>query len=122
MVKVKKIIITWEEFERQRKLLVKQIKQSKIKFKGIFAIPKGGLTLGVCLAHDLQLPLLKTAWREDILVVDEISDFGKTLHKYYKRNKIAVLTSTAWTKSPPDFFVSIKKDKGDWIQYPWEKQ
>lgn len=119
---MRKIIINWKEFERQRRLLVKQIKQSKIKFKGIYAIPRGGLVLGVCLAHDLKLPLLSNAWKTKVLVADEISDTGKTLRKYYNRNKIAVLTTTCWTKSPPDFYVSKKRSEDDWMQYPWEKQ
>ena len=65
-----------------------------------------------------------------ILLVDEIAQSGKTLHKIseiilqrYKANELKTATLAAngdvcefW----PNYFVLI--EKGDWTMFPWEKE
>jgi hypoxanthine phosphoribosyltransferase len=55
----------------------------------------------------------------DTLVVDDISDSGKTLAPFeVKGCTIATLHLATTASTVPTFFVQHRK--GDWIVYPWE--
>lgn len=110
--------LNWNEFDRMVRNLTIQIKKSRYKFDGIFGIPKGGIILSICLAHRLNLPLLLFPTKNS-LVVDDISDIGKTL-KHYKHKKIATLYKSLWTNSIPNYNCEMKISKNDWIVFPWE--
>ena len=110
--------IDWEVVGLMIESLAKQIKKRKLKFDGIYGVPRGGLPIAVALSHRLNLPLLMYP-TDKTLVVDDISDTGRTL-KSHKNKKIATLFSTKWTKTKPDWFESYKVNKKDWIVFPWE--
>lgn len=112
---MKLIKITWNEYQDMINKLVKQIKGN---FDGIYGVPRGGLPIAVSLSHKLNIPLLLHP-TENSLVVDDISDTGKTLSSH-KNKKIAVLFNTKWTKTNPDFYIDWKNDKDSWIIFPWE--
>src|SRR3989344_5544025 len=111
-----KIILDWSEFDK----LTEQIIKSGAKFDGIYGVPRGGLVLAVYLSHKLNIPLILYPTL-NTLVVDDISDEGKTLSSL-KNRKIATLFSTPWTKIKPDWYVKTKSDKNTWIIFPWENQ
>jgi len=113
------IVLSWSDFGSLVEKLVEKIKKSKEKFDGVYGIPRGGLPLAVILSHKLNIPLILEP-TENSLITDDISDTGKTLKKT-KHKKIAALFSTDWTSMRPDFFISMKKSKGDWIVFPWEQ-
>lgn len=115
-----KINVTWEKVGKMIDKLAKEIKKSKIKFDGVFGIPRGGLPLAVILSHQLDIPVLLYPTK-DTLVVDDISDNGFTLQRM-KNKKIATLYSTDWTITKPDWFIEMKKSKNDWLIFPWEKK
>ncbi len=117
---MKKVIISWAEVEKMVDKLVHMIKKSKIKFDGIYGIPRGGLPLAVILSHQLGIPVLLYPTK-DTLVVDDISDNGFSLQRM-KNKKIATLYSTDWTITKPDWFVEKKLSKDDWLIFPWEKK
>ena len=117
-VSLKKIRVTWDEVDNMIDQLVKEIKKSKEKFDGVYGIPRGGLPLAVIISHMLKLPVLLYPTK-DTLVVDDISDEGYTLQRM-KNKKIATLYSTEWTITQPNWFVKMKKDKDDWLVFPWE--
>ena len=108
--------LTWAEVGVLIDELAEKIDE---EFGGIYAVPRGGLPIGVALSHKLGIPLLDSPTK-DCLIVDDISDNGNTLSKI-KGKKIACLYSTPWTKTKPDWFVAMKENKNDWIEYPWEK-
>ena len=112
--------ISWKQFGEESEELVQKIKDSKLVFDGVYGIPRGGLPLAVIVSHRLGLPLLLYPTKNS-LVVDEISDTGKTL-KSFKNRKIATLYTTPWTVTAPDFFVGTKEMKTDWIVFPWENK
>ena len=119
-----KTYISWKDFEKMRKKLVKQIKKSNKKFDGVYGIPRGGLILAVCLSHDLNLPLLKIPTKNS-LIAEDISDTGNTLIKLIKNKnykKIACLYSSNWTKVIPDYYVKVKVKKFKWLVFPYENQ
>ena len=114
------IILTWGAYGVIVNELVKKIKSGKERYDGIFGIPRGGLSVAVALSHQLNLPLLLYP-TEKSLVVDDISDTGKTLQSY-KNKSIATLYTTKWTKTKPNYYVGEKFSKKEWIVFPWEKR
>ena len=115
-----KLYISWDEVGNMIDKLAVKIKRSKIKFDGIFGIPRGGLPLAVMLSHELGIPVLLYP-TQNTLIVDDISDNGYTLQRL-KNKRIATLYSTDWTITKPDWFIEKKKSKNDWIIFPWEKK
>ena len=116
-----KIYVSWNEFNEMTLELAEQIKKSKIKFSGIYGIPRGGLPLAVYLSHNLELPLIFEGKPTlDHLIVDDISDKGNTLNNFQDYT-IACLYSTPWTKNTPNWYVRLKQDENQWIIFPWEK-
>jgi len=114
---MEKIFYTWEQIDTGVEELVSQIKKSKLKFDGLYGIPRGGLPLAVMLSYQLNLPLLVYP-TVNTLVVDDISDTGKTLMSM-KNKKIACLFNSKWTKVKPDFYAYTKTNKQSWIMFPW---
>jgi hypoxanthine phosphoribosyltransferase len=100
------------------KRLAKVIKREGIEFDGIYAIPRGGLMVGLYLSHLLNLPLLNVPTYKSLLV-DDISDSGNT-SKFFKRKKFACLYTTSWTSSTPDYVCRIKTKKDSWVIFCWE--
>ncbi len=117
-MKKRQIELTWGVYGILIKQLAIQIINSKHKFDGIYGVPRGGLPIAVSLSHSLKLPILLYP-TEKTLVVDDISDTGKTLQSH-KNKCIATLYSTKWTKTKPDYYVGEKLNKKDWIVFPWE--
>ena len=115
---MKKIYYSWSKFEKDIEELSKQIKERNLKFDGIYGVPRGGLTMAVCLSHNLNLPLLMYPTK-NTLVVDDISDEGNTLLNM-KNKFIATLFTTDWTKTKPNCWVRKKENKDSWIIFPWE--
>ena len=92
----------------------------KRKYSGIYGIPRGGLVPAVMLSHKLKVPLLSTLSEvKNVLIVDDISDTGKTLLEFKKRGyDIATLFYKEGSLVKPNFW-KYKKDT-DWIVFPWE--
>jgi len=116
----KEIFYGWYKLNRAILALAKQIRKSKIKFENVYGIPKGGLIPAVMLSYQLNLPLTSIP-NFQTLIVDNISDTGKTLKKF-KNYKICCLFSTPWTKVKPTWSYFEKIDKQTWITFPWEKK
>lgn len=114
---MKKIKISWDEFGNLVEELMLKIKGD---FDGVYGIPRGGLVVALCISHKLRLPMLVQP-TDKTLIVDEISDTGKTLQQY-KNQKIACLFSTPWTEVVPNWFVGTKADKNEWLVMPWERE
>ena len=116
---MKNIKVSWNKFNRMINNLSNQIKERKINFDGIYGIPRGGLTIAVCLSHKLDLPLLLYPTKKS-LTIDDIADKGHTLHSF-KDRFIATLFTTDWTITKPNCWVEKKKSKDEWIVFPWEE-
>ncbi len=116
---LKRIYYDWNQIIKFLDKLAKLIEKDVSQFDGIYGIPRGGLPPAVILSHKLNLPLLLSPTKKS-LIIDDISDTGKTLINY-KPNKIATIFNTKWTKAKPDYFVAWKKSKDSWIVFPWEE-
>lgn len=108
--------VTWKEVEDYIRSICVQFSDQDIT--GVYGIPRGGLVFATMLSHRLNIPLLQAPC-EGCLVVDDISDTGKTL-VHFKES--GYLISTMFYKDnslvEPDYYYLKKYD--DWIVYPWE--
>lgn len=114
---------TWEQFEKDTQKIAEWARDKS--FRNVYGIPRGGLVIAVALSNRLKLPLILKAEEitEATLVVDDISDTGKTLAKLemaigFKPRVASVFIekNTAWM---PEFWVS---EKMGWVVFPWETE
>ncbi len=116
----KKEYYTWKKFERDVQIIAKKLRKMGKKFDGVWGPPRGGLPLAVVLSHELNLPFLNKPKSSKTLIVDDISDTGKTLHKFLGKNFIATLFYHSQSITPPNLWIRKKGDR--WIIFPWEKK
>jgi len=110
--------ITWDQIETFIIELAHYLITKQSDIKGIYAVPRGGLVLGVMLSHAAKLPMLAAPCK-DCIIIDDISDTGKTLEVFKEKNYlIATLMYHKQTTTMPDIFSLEKKD--NWIVFPWE--
>lgn len=112
--------VSWEEYDKGIKDLIKKIPSDK--YDSIYALPRGGLLIGVMLSHNLDLPLLENI--EDInektLVVDDISDSGNTLTALLKNKEVDVATLYERKGSNYKPLYTHKFLNHDlWLVFPW---
>jgi len=116
---VNTVKFTWQEFDEAADELASRIKTGT-KVRAIFGIPRGGLVLAVALSHRLSLPVITTFGGRHTLIVDDISDTGRTLKYYQLRGyRTATIHFVQGSVCVPDYHVRIK-DRSDWVVYPWE--
>jgi len=123
-MKTKQEFYTYNQFEKDCQKIVKWIKSKKLKFRNIYGIPRGGLVMAVRLSHllDIPLTLTKNTIYPNTLIVDDISDTGKTLKEFkelYPNNTIITLYWHKQTIVPSDF--ACRQKKNAWVHYFWEK-
>jgi hypoxanthine phosphoribosyltransferase len=116
------ITYTWMEFDADVSRLVKMVRKGAPLpdgFTGLYAVPRGGLVVGVRLSHELDLPLIIGGVDKRTLVIDDIADSGHTLEPYRKRG-CAILTLFKHVQCPftPTFYV---RENDAWVHFPWEK-
>lgn len=114
--------ISWKQVSEGAALLAKHLRPrvERREIRNIYAIPRGGLILGVMLSHKLNIPLTLDP-DFNTLIVDDIADTGKTLCKFLNENKwgeVATLFYHKQTKFMPEFVVYEKKKQ--WLVFPWE--
>ena len=112
--------VTWEQFEKGCQLISNHVRKSKRKLKNIYGIPRGGIVVAVRLSHLLSLPLIldESLINSNTLVVDDISDSGKTLKKY-ENYFIVTLYYHRQSVTVPNYWVWEKKNNR-WVEFPWE--
>lgn len=129
---MKKLYYTWDEFEDVCKHIENYIKKQRMfdkrlnkshNIKYIYGLPRGGLCLAVKLSHLLNAKLVdKPINSSNCLIIDEISDTGKTLIKLnnkYPKCPIATWHIKSQTKFIPlIFYAEIQNNI--WTVYPWE--
>jgi hypoxanthine phosphoribosyltransferase len=121
---MKKIHENWTDFEQAIEKILGYIDTHNLKFDYIYGPPRGGLCIAVRLSHKLNVPLQYNPpipCEYNYLVVDDISDTGKTLHRYSNYRNCTIITWHCYdkkTKTIPDYYV---RSVNTWVVYPWEK-
>jgi len=140
--------LKWNDLEEKTYLLSQKIKKSGQKLDLIVAVARGGLTIAQLLTDFLKLPITSftvVSYRDlqqesipkitfkignqlnnqKILLVDDISDTGKTFERGINYLKelgakeiiTASLLTKPWTTYIPDFYVGKAKE---WVIFPYE--
>jgi len=140
--------VSWEKLHTSSFKLSQKIRKSGKKLNLIVAIARGGMTIAQILSDFLTLPvatftissykdmksgdLSEIAFHvgarldhKDILLVDDISDTGKTFirgTKYLQELGANSVTTASlfikpWTKHIPDFYT---KEVHDWVVFPFD--
>ena len=111
---------TWQEFDQDCETIIQTLYPRRAEFDGVWGPSRGGLPLAVALSHGLGLPLfLSKPFSHRTLIVDDISDTGKTLAPYEETNFIVTLFVHPQTLTPPSFHIHEKGK--EWVVFPWEK-
>ena len=117
----------WKRYEFLIRLLAGKIKKGPIKFDAVFGIERGGLLIAVHLSHILKCsylnnpPLYHQGYlvSPNVLIVDDVSDTGDTLHQYKDDFSIATLFIKPQTTVIPEYYAQVVPDD-TWIIFPWE--
>jgi hypoxanthine phosphoribosyltransferase len=140
--------LSWNKFYQDCLFLGKKIKDSKLKIDRLIAISRGGLIPARILSDFLQLPIsnivissytnLKQLKEPEIievseidlkdksiLIVDEVSDTGKTFIralKYFQEKPVKnILTCAPYIKPKTKFFPNFYQKIIDaWIVFPYD--
>ena len=117
----KRLNITFSMFISAVKRIEKKVLQSKRKYEGIYAIPRGGYILGLCLSHRLKLPMVSYL-KKNVLVVDDICDTGVTLNqeRYKNLDKAVIVTKNAGLDVCPDIIYRFGIADHIWVRFWWE--
>jgi len=118
---------SWLAYDRDVRLLARQIKKSNLPCDNIYGLPRGGLVLAVSLSHSLGKPIIFEA--ADIttrtLLVDDIIETGGTLKRLIKKFKIkkpmiaALYYNKNKSKVAPTVFA---RKQTKWVVFPWETE
>lgn len=73
--------------------------------------------LGVRLSHELDLPLTMGGVTDDVLVIDEIADSGKTLAPLKNRADVITIFKKVGCEIEPTFWV---RENTGYVLFPWE--
>jgi len=111
--------VSWKSIGSMVSNIAKEIKKDTTPYRGIYAIPRGGLVPGVMLSHKLELPMLLFP-KDSCIIIDDISDTGKTLSSLHRRGNNLIVTLFYHKQSivVPDIWCAEKKKS--WIIFPWE--
>ena len=128
-----KKILSIRDFEKSMYELMDMIERDK--YKTVCGIPRGGYIPAVFISHDIEIPMiewdkLKTIIAEsnvdrlkklcnEILIVDDIIDTGKTLEKYIDIGfDVATVFYKPRSSRKPKYYVH---STNSWIIFPWER-
>ena len=125
------IYFHWLDFDKAIEEIASRLDQKKLldTFDMIYGVPRNGLVLAVALSHAIEKPITLTLSPyykvvSRTLIIDDISDSGKTLRSIGAAFKHQILTATIHVVEDSLVIPTIwlfEKKKGDWIVYPWEK-
>ncbi len=113
------IEISYQKLKEDCKVLAEKIKTADRGYTSIYAIPRGGVPVGLYLSNELDIPLVKEP-EKGSLIVDDLVDSGKTIDPYIKdQYDVAVLYRKP--HSPEESSnLYIVETLDDWIEFPYE--
>ena len=144
-----KIFVSWEDYLRRLDLMAEYAQNALKDAEVVVGLIRGGLTPAVFLSHALDIPMiafdpyvlhsggeerepvrlpLSPAIIKKVLIVDDISDTGKTFDKCTKffKNRgfqcttMSVFINVTTTIFTPDWPGEDSQKK--WVVFPYEKE
>ncbi len=121
-----KVFYTWQDFDKDVDDILTHIKTEGWTIKQIYAIPRGSLALGLVLSNALGCELItkleaKNQFYDNVLVVDDIVNSGKTLlsiPKIFLYNTVTLFRKEGSQFVPNKVCRDCTKDNS--IVFPWE--
>ena len=119
-----RLFVSWETFDVAMAYIHNQVntlqEQDKKSFDAIYALPRGGLCLGVKLSYLTGIPLITDTAKitSQTLIVDDCTDTGQTLSQF-ARNTIAVMFHKPTSIVKPSIYFQ-ETDKQ--INFCWESK
>lgn len=129
---------TFEQFATDVEKIARAAEASGRKFKSVWGPARGALPLAVCLSHRMNLELVLrppleptpldaslsaagyfNKLAEEVLIVDDVADTGKTLAEY-KHRGFFIATLFKHPKSSFEPNVWLHEKGSDWIVFWWE--
>lgn len=130
--------------------IIKELDTKGIRPTRIVALSRGGLTLGVILSHNLNIPMTPVQYsskkgvgdnrnhcndlpaiaNEVLLIVDDIADSGHSLKEvvdfYTSTDSNSVFSATMYLRQgsvivPSSHWHSLQQE-GPFIHFPWERR
>lgn len=134
MGKDKIIYLNWEQYLRDIESLIEVLKK-KCKLSeimGVYGVPRGGLIPAAIISHHLSIPYINLSLlnydnyifdNKKFLIIDEISDSGKTVKTFRSQFGDMVEFASVYVRYnceewPNYYFSKILTD--DWIKFPYE--
>jgi len=120
-----KLYMNWQMFDRAITKIAADVALKFPNTKVIYGIPRNGLILAVAISHRLNIPIIQELRVRDgyelseVLVVDDVSDTGKTLGKYVGIPTATLYFKPKTSKKKPDIYV-YETDR--LIVFPWETE
>lgn len=92
------------------------------KYTSIYAIPRGGIYVGIALSIRLNLPLVDlTNIHKGTLIVDDLADSGTTRKRYMNNDFACIhIKKHIPLELIPNYYVKVKGNC--WIEYFWERE
>jgi len=142
-----KINVSWEEYLEHLKQMFQYAKT--IQFNVVIGLVRGGLIPGVYLSHELDVPMISfdphllhsngdprepinlpisPSIIKTVLIVDDISDTGKTLTKctkFFDNRGFKVFTMSVFINETTTTFIpnyAVKDSEKKWVVFPYEKE
>lgn len=143
----KKMILDWPAYLEAIKRVFEQISRKNEKFDAVVGLSRGGLIPAVMFSHAFNIPMIifnphslhvngipripinldiSPAIVRRILIIDDISDSGKTLNKsikFFKNCGFMVKTATVYTNEKtrcmPNFTLCTINN---WVTFPYEEK
>ena len=124
-------VLTTEEYEAGAEKLALAIQSCQErtgkKFKYIWGIPYGGVTIAKWLADRLDLRLilqmaLPIEHKDELVVAEDIVDTGNTLARLKIKElgiPVFALFKTTWATIEPDGYAFTKDSRGCFVRFPW---
>ncbi|CAL4042568.1 Xanthine-guanine phosphoribosyltransferase [Buchnera aphidicola (Phyllaphis fagi)] len=137
-----KYIVTWDILQIYTRTLAKKIMSIK-KWKSIIAVSRGGLIPAALLARELSIRIVDTICiasynynnfkkiqilkkpsqdYEDVLIVDDLSDSGRTakiIRKMYpKAHFVTIFAKPRGRKLVDQYLINVPQNV--WIEQPWD--
>jgi hypoxanthine phosphoribosyltransferase len=125
MLNKTKVKYTWKDFENDIIRLSRSIRKKDWEIEYVYGPPCGGVIPAVFLAKRLRCEYISSLdvphAKDSILIIDDISDTGKTLQKIPQIRKYH--TVTLFVKPEKTFMPDIHRrvvPQNVWVQFPWE--
>ena len=120
--------LRWEDIEEAVKHLADFLKEQDIRY--VVGIPRGGLIPAVMISHQSGIPLttldklevLEGISKEQVAIVDDISDSGITLTPFITQGYTVVTLCHKFTCPIEVSNFKFQVQETDWVLFPWERK